>query len=144
MTPAEIEALIARLEGASGADHVLDAHIHLALRGYTLHEDTDPANGHFAFWDGEPWKSWCSNCSSWSSPTASVDEALTLVPEGHAWKAGRSSLGAWAEVCADDGSGEIDEDRHWIAEAATPALALCIAALKARALLSASRAEVGS
>jgi hypothetical protein len=74
--------LAERCEAATGPDRVLDAEIYMAVHGYTLHEDTDPATGHFAFWEGEPWKSPCVNCSSWGEPTASLDAAMVLVPEG--------------------------------------------------------------
>lgn len=74
--------LAERCERAEGPDRVLDAAIHLAVRGYTLHDETNPANGHFAFWEGEPWNSPCSNCSSWTAVTDSIDEALSLIPAG--------------------------------------------------------------
>src|SRR5262245_17313283 len=74
-------ALAERAESATGADHVLDAHIICLLRGYTVYEETDPANGYFAFWQGEPWKSTCHNTSSWPDYTASLDAVLALVAE---------------------------------------------------------------
>lgn len=78
-TRAALLELATRVERASGPDHVLDAHIHCAVRGYTMHEDSDPSIGIFAFWTGDPWQSPCINCSSWSEVTASLDAALTLV-----------------------------------------------------------------
>lgn len=71
--------IIERLEKATGPDRVLDAAILLAIEGWTMHEDTDPKIGVFAFWEGEPWKSTCHNCSSWEAVTASIDAAIALV-----------------------------------------------------------------
>lgn len=76
-----IEALLERVEKATGPDRVLDAHLMCAVNGYVMHEDSDPAEGIFAFWSGEPWKSECSNCTSWAEVTASIDAALALVQE---------------------------------------------------------------
>lgn len=82
MTRADLLALAARVEAAQGADRVLDAEIVCAARGYTIHEQTDPARGHFAFWHGKPWESLCTNCTSWPAFTASLDAAASLVPKG--------------------------------------------------------------
>lgn len=68
--------------------------------------------------------------------TESTDAALTLVPEGWQWKVGFQKTLAEkatpiAMVYAPDKTGAFDERlRAYVA--ATPALALCIAALKAR------------
>lgn len=72
--------------------------------------------------------------------TASLDAAMTLVPEGHGWLAG------WGQVTVAEPMGGAKITRHdrfigysenydTIAdgEGATPALALCAAALRARA-----------
>jgi hypothetical protein len=58
--------------------------------------------------------------------TSSIDAALTLVPEGQEWQLGSAHLVStyWAEVIASD---------CYKAKGTTPAIALCIAALKARA-----------
>lgn len=59
--------------------------------------------------------------------TASLDAAMTLVPENHEWEAGTALLtnAAWAGVIGLDG--------RWQAKAATPSLALTAAILRARA-----------
>ena len=57
--------------------------------------------------------------------TTSLDAALTLVPEGMAWTILSGALHA---ACVGDAS-----TGNPVTKAATPALALCIAALKARA-----------
>ena len=56
----------------------------------------------------------------------SLDAALTLVPEGCAWMV-RS--GPWAKVWLPDSKRHPND---FYSEAATPALAICAAALKAR------------
>lgn len=65
--------------------------------------------------------------------TSNLNWALTLVPEGYEWQVGftthdfRGTASIWQGV---EGDGE------WSAAAATPALALCAAALRARAQVS--------
>ena len=62
-------------------------------------------------------------------PTASIDDAVMLVPEGWSFGAGKDDIipgpTGWAWVSSDDDTN--------IVKAATPALALVSAALKARA-----------
>jgi len=63
--------------------------------------------------------------------TTSIDAALTLVPSAHEWRCGNDgeNNNGWAAV----GNDVWDECNTEIAStAATPALALCIAALRAR------------
>ena len=65
----------------------------------------------------------------WPPYTTSLDSAVTLVPEGCAWRAG----------CAIDFTPVavvFGHDVHADADASTPALALCAAALRARASLT--------
>ena len=71
------------------------------------------------------------------SPTESIDVALTLVDfKGHFgwrisnWHEGKAGGGAWIDWCNDPVMSFADH--HVSVPAATPALALCIAALKAR------------
>ena len=99
--------LAERCEAAEGPDRELDDSIRFITR--------QPFNAH-----QEP------------SYTASIDAALTLVPEGHHWQVGigietefghRDSAYAW---CSQSDCGELNI-------AATPALALCVAALRALA-----------
>lgn len=75
----EITELLERVKAATGPDRELDALILLHLNGWTLHEETNPKSGSFAFWEGEPWNSVCHNCSGWEALTASIDAALALV-----------------------------------------------------------------
>lgn len=105
--------LIARLEAATGPSFALDCEISKAAGS--------------AAWPPRAY-------------TASIDAALTLVPDGCGWSAG------WGQILPDKPMGEarITRNAHFIgydanydvivkANAATPALALCIAALRARA-----------
>lgn len=96
--------LIAKLESATEGSRELDRAIHSHIRGVE----------EFLL-------------STWPAYTTSLDAALTLVPEGWHWNVGDVGL-AW--VGTHESATKIvrhDGDAH------TPALALCIAALKARA-----------
>jgi len=72
---AESLVLADRVEALDGQDREVDAQIMCALNGYTMHEESSPASGSFAFWEGYPWHSICHNCSSWAEPTASLNAA---------------------------------------------------------------------
>ena len=120
--PTTLLALAERCEQAAGPDRALDAEILCAIHGFTIHKDSNPANGYFAFWEGEPEKSRCVNSSSWGRVTGSLDAAVTLVPKDWAWcvhDVGIASVMRASVVLK--------------ATSATPALALCAAALRARA-----------
>jgi len=68
--------------------------------------------------------------------TASLDAAVTLVPEGWYWRAGHGVLWAgWAHLNRKH-SDHCDRDDEHSAHAETPALALCTASLRARATLA--------
>jgi hypothetical protein len=75
--------------------------------------------------------------------TASLDAALTLVPEGWFWRAGRTSVfQAWAGVNRThpdhcDKNDEFFARREYWEPTWTPVLALCSAALRARAAMNA-------
>ncbi len=120
---ADYTDLIARLEKATEGSEELDADIARAL-GWEL----DTVYEH-AWWD--PQKRVLHHCDPpFFQRTRSLDAALSLVPEEancHGYDA--SPAGAEAYVSRNNvASG------HWLlsAVAATPALALCAAALKAR------------
>ena len=111
-----MDELIARLEAAAGPDRELDA----AIAG------TDPNTVQWHSEDETP------------RYTASIDAALTLVPEGldapGSFKIERFYLGNGIEknrACVWDGLGSFSS-LDTASEGATPALAICIAALKAR------------
>lgn len=77
----DLHSLLTRAEAATEPDRELDAYIMCALNGYTMHEDSNPNDGIFAFWDGAPWESTCHNCTIWPEVSASLDAALALVGE---------------------------------------------------------------
>lgn len=104
MTETPLEALIAKLEAATGPDRDVDWKITLVVSpaGFRYHD-----------------------CPAY---TASLDAAQALVPEGYAWHCGcEIDLTPFARV--------FGHDLHEEECAATPALALCIASLRARAAL---------
>ena len=117
--------LIARLKAATGPDRELDARLCIALGlsrdnvmvgvgGWCINSETNP----------NPYKS--------PAYTASIDAALTLVPEGWLWRIMPSDFDGWlAEVWTDD-----TLDCEFGVRAKTPALAICIAALRAREVVS--------
>jgi hypothetical protein len=118
-----VERLIARLEMATEGSRDLDDAIFDLLHPPRI-ENVELPEG---FGEGPP-----HNFGRWTPEyTASLDAALRLVPEDTDWCVGVGSPGYAA------GLGEIDDDgpKH-VGRAATPALALCIAALHARQALA--------
>lgn len=131
MTRAELLALADRAEWAEGADRELDAEIAVAVYGgeivwKTANYIMDPyparrypsaahvggyCNGHIPAF------------------TTSLDAALSLVPEGWGWQMRRSHHGKRAVCYLWNGCGVWSPT----VVAATPALALVAAALRARA-----------
>ena len=109
----DLNNLIAKLEAATEGSRALDAEIALAINavptGAQLHKD------------GITW--WLDNIGVFAPEdyTTSIDVALTLVPSGERWEVG--FCGA-----AVESSGGPIRSVH-----AEPAIALSIAALKARA-----------
>lgn len=104
-----MDQLIRELESLSGADA---APLQLAYRviRVAFGEETDAA-------------AWIVDHGN---PLTSLDAALTLVPEGWSWRVGNLPSG---KGFADLGT----QASLQCVEGATPPLALCIAALKARA-----------
>jgi hypothetical protein len=125
-----MDELIAKLEKATGPDRELDVAI-----VYALHPDIGNYDGLCVgdepiFWH-EPYRK--QPCPRF---TASIDAALSLVPEGMQvglvgpWITTATKAEVWYAQVADgieDFQGEFDH------KAPTAALALCIAALRARA-----------
>lgn len=117
--------LIERLEKATGPDRDVDVAIWAALFA-------DPRKYRRASDEGPRYSDWESNHSGKWEPfypilnaapyTASIDAAMMLVPEGSTWEVGFSDNRVfWAGI-----------DEHPSYRGATAAIALCIAALKAR------------
>ncbi len=119
--------LIARLEAAAARGREPDLEIHKAVGR------CDPTARYIDTIDGLQWfehhpevPGGADECFEEPLPayTTSLDAALTLVPEGRSWMIGRTLGGRHNAVVGVDGR-TVTHD--------TPALALCIAALKARA-----------
>lgn len=120
------DELIARLEAATGPDRELDRAIAMSL-GWRH----DPHDGPYGTWtapDG-------TRHTTFNEWTASIDAALTLVPEGMDWlicsRRRNFRDGYYVHIM----DGDVNRDGHSAGEAwhLAPAVALCIAALKARA-----------
>lgn len=113
-----IREIVERLERAEGPNFRLEQEIMWAVRNVPERHRSDH--------DKPP------------AYTSSLDAAMTLVPEGWFWRVGHTtSYQAWAFVnrCHPDHADKGDEHsfkrEHWEPKS-TPALALCIAALRAR------------
>lgn len=143
------DEIIARLEQATEGSQELDAEIDASLRiGKTNLPEWAWAN--FPKWrarpdgrvevahdDGRGGLSWQPH-----PYTTSIDAALSLVPEGWEWCLSSTGTACICTCWADDSasvfkSTDVKQPRQtpfneWQPKAPTPALALCIAALKAR------------
>jgi hypothetical protein len=111
-------ALAERCEQAAGPDRELDCHIHALIEGRNIRP--------------ERWSE-TVRLHDHAVPryTASLDAAVTLVPEGHEWL--RKN-----EICMTVYRAPTDPKewaRHIDARGATPTLALCAAALRARSAM---------
>jgi len=124
--------LIARLERATEGSRELDAEIYLCVGKIAPEKQ--------AVWDAPiPLLEYAKLCVDWHGNqfTRNLAAAESLVPkaprgEGWFWRAGRGSVNpGWAHLNKYDASNCNAEDEV-TAYAATPALALCIAALRAR------------
>ena len=114
--------LIERLEKATGPDRNLDADIASSVGwspgpGYTRKSD-------------DSWRlgNWINSVQWAPLYTASIDAALTLVPEGHDWIVAdvNGHVGGTPYACVGSTKEHFGE---------TAVLSLCIAALKARSAL---------
>lgn len=139
----DIKAIIARLEAASEGSHELDAHIQAIEHNETFVKLDDGPCGETHALD-QLSVCWLSasgrryTCWGNKAYTRSLDAALTLVPEDAVWHVmtdygdlNRAKVGPrnqpYASVYSCD-----DRPMFVEADADTPPLALCIAALKAR------------
>lgn len=120
--------LIARLEAAEGPSRELDARITAVLNN-----------------PGKPFEeiNWIAAEAAWGAHafplyTASIDAAMTLVPKGwhillSDWEHAKlRERGPWQCIITQPGTRDTFEPRFRCDHAPTPALALCIAALRAR------------
>lgn len=125
------DELIERLEKASGPDRRLDFDIWFAASPEGKIEREWPQDQLKMPWD-QWFENWKSDRSAFPDYTTSIDAAVTLVPEGFAWQVCQENFGR-AESWSRDG-GRLSATTQVRADrCATPAIALCIAALKARA-----------
>lgn len=122
--------LISRLEQAEAGSRELDLHIAVAIDWrWDEWEDDEPTLRTMI--DKHSWSWMLSRMgdSLWRMVphyTTSIDAAMSLVPEDHHWAIGQETSFAWATVEHWSGS------PHFEASAVrTPALALCVASLKA-------------
>lgn len=118
--------IIKRLEAATEGSRELDARIGAVVSDYertrqpTSSESVEP--GHF--WEGKAPES----LQHAPHYTTSIDAALTLVPEGYRWRLWYHHTGYCGADIFPDKGGILSK----VHDAPTAALALCIAALKAR------------
>jgi hypothetical protein len=139
-TPSEasLTALASQVESASGPDHELDAAIEIAVHGFP----EDAYAKRYPSWPNDRTEfilQW-TGCN-W---TSSLDAAMSLVPEGFMWR-----VQAWPdgvnEAILERGAGDFGaiDARHTGKFSVTPALALCAAALSARAALASNSGGEG-
>jgi len=121
-TTDSVAALIARLREATGGNTELDAYIHLAVT-------PELADSHVR--EGSGWIIGGNHESPTYAPpyTASIDAALTLLPDKWSWRcnASENRLHSTAIV-----GRSYPTNANASAEHSSPAIALCIAALEAR------------
>jgi hypothetical protein len=108
-----LSGLIDRMQKAEAPDRDLDAEVYRVCVGEVW---SGPLSGHWTS-DGK---------APIPHYTASIDDALTLVPDEHDWiiASVNGQVGGTPYACVGS------EQAHY---GATPALSLCLAALKARA-----------
>lgn len=118
MTPSDdLQRLVERIEAASGPDREID---------YRLFEFVRTDAQHCAYIEGKPYPAY----------TSSVDDALRLVPRFHGVDLTFWPLRNRARLLPlyEDGDRWLHRgsDPDYCADAATPALSICAAALKAK------------
>ena len=123
---AEIERLEAATEGSRELDAEIAVQIWPALAGFQ--PDSERGPGHWITPQDGPTYA--------EDYTTSIDAALTLVPEG--WyltclaEVGCGHFYDWAATICDHLEGRVEDGDWRSAPGQTPALALCIATVKAR------------
>lgn len=137
--------LIARLEAATQSEMDLDAQIGALVRWHPYGpdhwmRDSDiefRATGYYV----QAFRDTGESCASWKplAYTSSIDAALTLVPDCHVINIG-TDVGMWAYIWRDT---EDYDGVPFEARSQFLAIALCIAALKARAALGNNLPESG-
>jgi hypothetical protein len=129
-----VEELIKRLEAATEGSRELDKAILLAT-GWRIDKEAFGIAAASEIWiapNGDDYDAVVDPFHRFPRPTSSLDSALTLVPEGMCWEISlfprsETENGPIAFVAKP-----LDMFTTWT-DGATPALALCIASLRARA-----------
>lgn len=128
LSPERLDELARRCEAAEAADAELDARIWCALNGkrYAEHWVSVYHKGTQVGFTEPPKRTVIVTKRAVPNVTASIDAAMSLVPEGWGpWRIEWLSGGVRAILQSDEGG-----DAR--GTAATPALALCAAAIRAR------------
>ena len=123
----KIEELIERLEKAQEPNRELDAAIAKASGLYVYEKRGGDKKEWLYPTNEDEWRKSLYETGAWRLPdyTSSIDAALTLVSEGYQWDF-HSCVG---EACVSNLSRDIE--RYGVSKI-SPAIALCIAALRAR------------
>mgnify|MGYP006352610897 FL=1 len=133
MTRATLLALASRVEAATGADRELDAAIAVAVSDDVGAWVVEPSPS--SLFSHQPGWFCTSDNRSHKAPayTASLDAAMSLVPSGwnHGYSSRQGTEPSW-RVVAQCWNAKPASTLH--GEAATPALALTAACLRARAI----------
>lgn len=149
MSREELLALAERCEQATGPDRELDCAIRMAVyapEGATMEQS--PINGNWCIYSGTSFRTgkpalWESHLGRNQAFTASLDAAMSLVPDGclamvkHLWDGPKRCGYAFVSQYTPDA--EECDGKMWVADytgcAETPALALCAASLRSRAAM---------
>jgi hypothetical protein len=136
-----LKALLARVVEGTGPDRELDAEIGAAFRVLPTNSVGPNVLGWLRRWEGPfvtdpalPGHILTENRINWKAPpyTASLDAALTLVPDGWSWHV---ALRKWPTPTRATGSvwcESRDGSKLFYVDATTPTRALIAACLKAR------------
>ena len=132
MTRQTLLDLAARVEGLAGPDREVDEAIQCTIHGATAEMQR---HGHNAYHKNGRWIS----IGKILSYTASIDAAMTLVPEGFYWDVAkgvrRANKGPYWASCYNDAMLAEMIDSDPVIPGNTPALALTAASLRARAAM---------
>lgn len=126
--------LIAELERAEEGSRELSDKVLLAAGWQRLTKGAakQPGDTGWRMPDGAPLYSTHPHLFGAPDPTRSLDAALTLVPEGWIWRCDGGSGSGFAVIGKPTAKGNFGLPHKYCAGAMTPALALCIASLRAR------------
>ena len=127
------DELITALEAAAGPDRELDAEVWLVADPVAYNRKCSFRGMVYAgtVFSAKEKRAWTKRAAAHYAPayTASIDAALTLVPDGDGWGIDFGPNSTFAKPDVFWWSASVGAED---AEGATPAIALCIAALKAR------------